>query len=88
MGRAKPKKKVHTKATDPPIQHASSTKQPSLPALLEKAQSLIIQCDYELALKFVRRILDEDPRNAEAKEMLGVSLLELGEIDEAKKVRH
>ncbi|KAF8199620.1 hypothetical protein BJ912DRAFT_949700 [Pholiota molesta] len=84
MGRTKPKKRAHTKATDPPVQHASSTKQPSLPALLEKAQSLIVQCDYELALKFVRRILDQDPRNAEAKEMLGVSLLELGEIDEAK----
>lgn len=83
MGRTKPKKKQHTKATDPPAQHSKS---PSVPALLEKAQELIVQCDYEFALRFVRRILEQQPENVEAREMLGVSLLETGEIDGAKQV--
>lgn len=86
MGRTKPKSKLHTKATDPPRQHASPAKQPSISSLIEKAQSLIVQCDYELAVQFVRRVLEQDPKNAEAKEMLGVSLLEIGEIDEARTV--
>lgn len=82
MGRTRTAKKQHTKATDPPAQHS---KPPSIPALLEKAQELIVQCDYELALRFVRRILELQPENVEAREMLGVSLLETGEIDAAKE---
>ncbi|GLB40381.1 putative tetratricopeptide repeat [Lyophyllum shimeji] len=83
MGRTRPKKKAASKATDPPVQHAAST--PSVAALLEKAQSLIVQCDYDLAQRFIRRILEQQPSNAEAKEMLGVVLLETGEIDAAKQ---
>lgn len=89
MGRTRPKKKLHTKATDPPAQHPSSTpsaKTPSIPALLEKAQELIVQCDYELALRFARRILEQQADNVEAREILGVSLLETGKIDAAKEV--
>ena len=85
MGRAKPKKKVHSKATD---LHSETKKAPSTTSLLSKAQSLIEQCDYDLALRFINRILDQDPKNAEAKEMLGVALLETGEIEEAKQVRY
>lgn len=87
MGRTKLKKKVHTKeATD---QHFSESKKaPSTPSLLAKAQSLIVQCDYDLALRFINRILAQDPKNAEAKEMLGVALLETGEIERAKQVRY
>ncbi|KJA19477.1 hypothetical protein HYPSUDRAFT_889629 [Hypholoma sublateritium FD-334 SS-4] len=84
MGRTKHKKQPRAKAAEPPVQHASPSKQPSVASLLEKAQTLIVQCDYDLALKFARRVLEQDPKNAEAKEMLGVSLLELGEIEEAK----
>ena len=87
MGRTKPKKKAHSKATDPPNQHATPSNAPSIPSLLEKAQSLIVQCDYDLALRFIRRILDQAPSNAEAKEMLGVALLETGEVEGAKEVR-
>jgi len=87
MGRTRTKKKVHTKATDPPIQHATVPKStPSLVSLIEKAQSLIVQCDYELALRFIRRVIEQEPKNAEAKEMLGVALLETGEIMAAKEV--
>ena len=85
MGRTRPKKKVHSKAKD---LHLESKKAPSTASLLAKAQSLIEQCDYDLALRFINRILDLDPNNAEAKEMLGVALLETGEIEGAKQVRY
>ncbi|KNZ81849.1 UPF0661 TPR repeat-containing protein C16D10.01c [Termitomyces sp. J132] len=85
MGRTRTKKKAASKATDPPILHTCSQNGPSVSALLEKAQSLIVQCDYDLALRFIRRILEQEPSNAEAKEMLGVSLLETGEIDQARE---
>ena len=85
MGRTKPKKKVHLKAKD---LLSESKKAPSITSLLAKAQSLIEQCDYDLALRFIRRILDQDPNNAEAKEMLGVALLETGEIEGAKQVSY
>ena len=83
MGRTKPKKKVHSGAKD---LHSESKKAPSTASLLAKAQSLIEQCDYDLALRFINRVLDQDPKNAEAKEMLGVALLETGEIEGAKQV--
>jgi hypothetical protein len=89
MGRTKPKKKAHTKTTDTSALHTSSSKPakaPSIPALLEKAQELITQCDYELALRFIRRTLEQQPSNVEAKEMLGVCLLETGELDDAREV--
>ncbi|PPQ64590.1 hypothetical protein CVT26_001988 [Gymnopilus dilepis] len=86
MGRTRTQKKALSKATqEPSAQSTPTTQTPSLPALLEKAQSLIVQCDYELALRFIRRILEQDPKNAEAKEMLGVALLETGELDAAKE---
>ena len=85
MGRTRPKKKEHSKTKD---LHSESKKLPSTTSLLEKAQSLIEQCDYDLALRFINRILDQDPKNAEAKEMLGIALLETGEIEGAKQVRY
>ena len=85
MGRARNKRKAISKATEPPVQHTNS-KSPSVASLLEKAQSLIVQSDYDLAQRFIRRILEQQPDNAEAKEMLGVVLLELGEIGGAKEV--
>jgi Flp pilus assembly protein TadD len=87
MGRTRTKKKAHTKASDPPVQYSTPSKVPSIQPLLEKSQSLIVQCDYELALRFIHRILEQDAKNAAAKEMLGVALLETGEIEKAKLVR-
>jgi Flp pilus assembly protein TadD len=89
MGRTRNKKKAASKATEPPIQYATSTtsSSPSIASLVEKTQSLIEQCDYDLAQRFIRRILEQQPTNAEAKEMLGVVLLEIGEIKGAKEVR-
>ncbi|KAF8825118.1 hypothetical protein F5879DRAFT_945008 [Lentinula edodes] len=84
MGRTKTKKQAASKPTIPSsAQPAPAT--PSIPSLLEKAQSLIVQCDYELAARFIQRILDQQPSNAEAKEMLGVVQLEMGDIDAAKQ---
>ncbi|KAG5643011.1 hypothetical protein DXG03_001749 [Asterophora parasitica] len=85
MGRTRPKKKAANKATEPPPQPTDTINAPTVASLLEKAQSLIIQCDYDLAQRFIRRILEREPSNAEAKEMLGVALLETGEIDAAKE---
>ncbi len=83
MGRTKAKKLARAsrvaEQSDPP------KKTPSIPELLEKTQALIIQCDYPLAHKFASRILELQPANAEAKEMLGVALLEMGELDTAKQ---
>lgn len=87
MGRTRTKKKATSKATDPPIQHAATGAAPSIDSLIEKAQALIIQCDYELAERFVQRILEQHPTNATAKEMLGVVQLETGQIFEAKEVK-
>jgi len=86
MGRNRPRTKILTK---PSAQHTPSTtptKTPSIPSLIEKAKELIVQCDYELALRFVRRILEQQPSNVEVREMLGVCMLETGEIEAAKEV--
>lgn len=85
MGRTRTK----TKKTIPVVSAISDSSKnsiPSIPALLEKAQELIIQCNYELARMFVKRVLDREPTHAEAREMLGVVLLEIGEIDDARSV--
>jgi len=81
------KKKATSKATEPPIQHVTRKTSDSSPvaSLVEKAQALVEQCDYDLAQRFIRRILEQQPTNAEAKEMLGVVLLEIGEIRDAKE---
>ncbi len=86
MGRTRPKtRKIK------PITTSNSAEEPapppSIPALLEKAQVLIAQCDYDLAGRFARRILEREPQNVEAKEILGVSQLETGELLAAKEVR-
>jgi len=85
MGRTKPKKQALSKAVDSAIQ-SSPAKTPSISSLLEKAQSLIVQCDYDLATKFIHRILEKQPSNVEAREMLGVVQLETGEIEAAQQV--
>jgi Flp pilus assembly protein TadD len=85
MGRTRTKKQ--SKATISTTTQSAYSQGPSISSLLEKAQSLIVQCDYELALKFSERVLEKDRRNVEAKEILGVALLETGDIAAAKDVR-
>ena len=81
MGRTRTKSKKSS---------ASSTAEkdgPSIESLFAKAQSLLTQCDYDLAQKFALRILQRTPGNADAKELLGVTQLEKGQLEEAKEVR-
>ena len=85
MGRTRTK----TKKSIPVVSSASDSPKnsaPSISALLEKTQELIIQCDYKLARMFAKRVLDREPAHPEAREMLGVVLLETGDIDEARSV--
>lgn len=82
MGRTRTKSKKSAPTSNGP----SNSETPSIPSLLSKTQILIAQCNYDLAVQFARRIVERDPPNAEAREMLGVCLLETGEIDEAKGV--
>lgn len=87
MGRTRTKSKkvaaLSTKAANP----EENKSPPTVAALLEKAQSLIVECDYDLAGRFAQRILDREPNNVQAKELLGVVQLETGDLDAAKTVR-
>ena len=84
MGRTRPK----NRKARPPVdeQHEEKWSEPTTEALLEKTQELIVQCDYDLAGRFLDRILKRAPDNAVAKEMLGVVQLETGLLDAAKQV--
>lgn len=84
MGRTRTKKKA-VKVVESPVKQPTPNA-PSIASLLQKAQSLIVECDYELAQRFTERILQQEPSHAQAKEMLGVIQLETGEIDSAKQV--
>lgn len=85
MGRTRTRAKKLSSA--PTENTAKVSQQPSVPSLLAKAQSLIVQCDYALAERFIKRILEKEPKNAEAREMYVVVLLETGELEAAKLVR-
>jgi tetratricopeptide (TPR) repeat protein len=68
---------------------ASSSKadsEPSIASLLAKIQQLLTRCEYDLALKFIRRVLDRELANLEALELLGTVNVELGNIEEARTV--
>ena len=86
MGRTRPKtRKIKPVITQNTAEEPAPP--PPISALLEKAQALIVQCDYDLAGRFARRVLEREPQNVEAKEMLGVVQLETGELLAAKEVR-
>ena len=89
MGRTRTKSKnlrhVPPKTSDQSSSASSSTT-PSIPALISKAQTIIEQCDYDLANQFIQRILHRSPNNVEAREMLGVVQLDTGLVQEAGKV--
>ncbi|KAH9994822.1 hypothetical protein BJV77DRAFT_1059819 [Russula vinacea] len=82
MGRTRPKNR---KARPPAPELTENKSEPTIEALLEKAQELIVQCDYDLAGKFVERVLKRAPDNVEGKEILGVVQLETGHLDAAKQ---
>lgn len=87
MGRTRTKSKLQRHIpSKPSVAQSSSTSSPSILALISKAQSIIEQCDYDLADQFLQRILQKSPENAEAREMLGVVQLETGLVREAREV--
>ncbi|KAF9514937.1 hypothetical protein BS47DRAFT_1376401 [Hydnum rufescens UP504] len=54
------------------------------PALVNKAQSLMGEMNYELARRFIQRILEIEPNHVEAREMLGIIEIEEGNVDDAR----
>ncbi|KAI0033067.1 TPR-like protein [Vararia minispora EC-137] len=85
MGRTRTKQKKLPYAADS-SDDATAKSEPPLEALLEKAQDLLVQCDFELAGRFVDRVLQRSPHHAEAKEILGVVQLELGNVEDARQL--
>ena len=87
MARSRVKtKKTRAVAENNSASASTRSSAPSVEDLLAKARSLVSQCDYELAEKFVQRILQQRPNHADGKELLGVIQLETGELDEAREV--
>lgn len=82
MGRTRTKKTKTTK----PTASTTTAPEPTTESLFEKAQELLTQCNYDLAHRFVQRILEREPTNAEAREMSAMVDLERGEIEIAKEV--
>ncbi|KAH7884753.1 hypothetical protein F5I97DRAFT_1891871 [Phlebopus sp. FC_14] len=89
MGRARAKQKKTAPTISASLSQPASS-QPTIPSLLAKAQDLIIQCDFPLARKFIERVLSREDGTVleknQAREMMGVVLLEMGDIDEAKQM--
>ncbi|GJJ08209.1 hypothetical protein Clacol_002417 [Clathrus columnatus] len=89
MGRTKTKKIPRSSTAAQRKAEGSTTpakESPSIPSLFTKAQQLVTQCNYDLALKFLERILQQDAHFTNARELLGEVQLEIGEIETAKQV--
>ncbi|KAG1866213.1 hypothetical protein F4604DRAFT_2024862 [Suillus subluteus] len=84
MGRARAKTKKFVPIVTNSSQSSSSSATPAISALLDKAQELIVQCDFPLARKFIERALVRGDGSVseknQAREMMGVVLLETGEL--------
>ncbi|EJD51287.1 TPR-like protein [Auricularia subglabra TFB-10046 SS5] len=90
MGRLKAGKQLRTvpppkEKLDARSKAASSSAPPTVPKLLAKAQSLVAQCDFEMAQRFINRILEQEPANIDARELLGVVQLETGDVEKAQQ---
>ncbi|KAF9223373.1 hypothetical protein BS17DRAFT_781757 [Gyrodon lividus] len=89
MGRARTKQKKSAPVVSASVAQAASS-QPPISSLLTKAQDLIVQCDYPLARKFIERVLVREDgavlEKIQAREMMGVVLLEMGDVDAAKDI--
>jgi len=77
------------RAEPPPLRLPARAAPPQFAtnALLERAQALVEQCEYETAAKFCRRAVDQEPTNVDALEMLATISLELGDPEKADDVR-
>ncbi|KAG1738372.1 uncharacterized protein EDB91DRAFT_1237746 [Suillus paluster] len=90
MGRARAKAKKSAPIVTSSSQSSSSSATPAISALIDKAQEFIIQCNFPLARKFIERVLARNDGSVneknQAREMMGVVLLETGEVDEAREL--
>eukprot|EP01116_Phalansterium_solitarium_P000102 TRINITY_DN10064_c0_g1_i1.p1 TRINITY_DN10064_c0_g1~~TRINITY_DN10064_c0_g1_i1.p1 ORF type:complete len:365 (-),score=101.14 TRINITY_DN10064_c0_g1_i1:291-1322(-) len=64
----------------------SSQKQYTVEQLLAKAEELLLAYNPELAEKFYKRALEQEPTNSDALDAYGSFLLEVDRFDEAKEV--
>ncbi|TFK47776.1 TPR-like protein [Heliocybe sulcata] len=85
MGRSRTKSKKTSSSIAKLASPEQSKPAPSISALLEKARELLVQCDYNLARRFVERVLESQPDHVDAKEMLGVVQIETGDLNAAKQ---
>ncbi|KIJ54713.1 hypothetical protein M422DRAFT_240793 [Sphaerobolus stellatus SS14] len=87
MGRTKTKKLLQksTTATKAEASTSPAKASPSIQSIYEKAQELVVQCNYDLAHKFLLRVLEQDANHTAARELLGEVQLEMGELDAAKQ---
>ncbi|ORX39345.1 hypothetical protein BD324DRAFT_326330 [Kockovaella imperatae] len=58
---------------------AGPSSAPTSSSLIDKAHVLLAQSNFELAIKFLKRALELEPANLEAREVLGVAELEGGD---------
>lgn len=89
MGRSKTKKLVRSSTAAQRKAEGSVTPvkgPPSTSSLFSKALQLVTQCNYDLALKFLLRVLEQDANLTNARELLGEVQLELGDITAAEQV--
>ncbi|CAK9779955.1 hypothetical protein CC85DRAFT_287636 [Cutaneotrichosporon oleaginosum] len=64
---------------------ATSATATDVPSLLDKANVLLAQSNFELAIKFLERALELEPANPEARELAGVAELEGGDVDRGRE---
>ncbi|ODN97274.1 hypothetical protein L198_03837 [Cryptococcus wingfieldii CBS 7118] len=76
MARSKKSSKASAAAPSPAQAH-----QYDPATLIEKAHILLGQSNFELAIKFLERVLEIDPKNLEARELVGIAELEAGDPD-------
>ncbi|KIO16272.1 hypothetical protein M407DRAFT_34073 [Tulasnella calospora MUT 4182] len=86
MGRTRTKKAQRALKSTVVSTTPTVVPQPAIESLVEKTQILLAQCNYELAHKFIKRILERDSTHVEGREMLGLVELENGNIEAAKAV--
>ncbi|KAF8588289.1 TPR-like protein [Ramaria rubella] len=87
MGRTKVKKNVRTSNIKvEPLSPVNPQTPPTTASIFEKAKILVTQCNYDLAHKFLVRVLEQEPNHTAARELLGEVCLEMGELEDATQM--
>lgn len=59
---------------------------PELSKMLQKCEELVERFEYDLALKFCEKILEQDPHQVEALQLKATIHIDVGQTEEAKQV--